>query len=279
MWTAQFAYFLCLVHTLTAFSGADRPASSFVRSALPTAGDQSTQIPTDLVLSSGFCAFARQAGVLAALQDFNINVDRCVGTSSGSLAASLFAAGYTPLQIADELSKQRPIALCQPSLRVHRGAFSLRGLIAHLRTLLPKDFSQLERKLAVGVYETSTGTFRLVDDGDLPAAVAASCAIPYVFQPVLAGSPPVLMADGGVKDRLCARRLAVMQTRIALPTATRHMHLLPSPHLSLCCRLGLSHWATWAGASAAAPRRAIVHLVGTSSKKAKVRMPFLSTTV
>ena len=57
---------------------------------------------------------------------------------------------FTAMQIADELSSRRPISLCQPSLRLHRGAFSLRGLIAHLRTLLPKDFNQLPRKLAVG---------------------------------------------------------------------------------------------------------------------------------
>lgn len=185
----------------------------------------SDKIPTDLILSSGFCAFARQAGVLAAVEDFGIHIDRCVGTSSGSLAASLYCAGFTPLQIADELSKRRPISLCQPSLKIHKGAFSLNGLIAHLRTLLPKDFTQLQRKLAIGVFETSTGTFRLIEDGDLPQAVAASCAIPYIFQPVAvsvrAGSPPVLMADGGVKDRL-----------------------------------GLGHWAEWAGASDTAPRRA-----------------------
>ena len=46
----------------------------------------------------------------------------------------------------------------------------------------------------VGVFETSSGLFRLVDDGDLPEAIAASCAIPYIFQPVLAGNPPTLMA-------------------------------------------------------------------------------------
>ena len=180
-----------------------------------------SNIPTDLILSSGFCAFARQAGVLAAVDDFGIQIDRCVGTSSGSLAASLYAAGYTPLQIADELSKRRPISLCQPSIKLHKGAFRLNGLVAHLRTLLPQDFNQLPRKLAVGVFETASGTFRLIEDGDLPQAIAASCAIPYVFQPVLAGSPPVLMADGGVKDRL-----------------------------------GVGHWATWAGATAATPRRA-----------------------
>jgi len=51
---------------------------------------QDITIPTDLILSSGYCAFARQVGVLAAVEDFKIPIDRCVGTSSGSLAASLY---------------------------------------------------------------------------------------------------------------------------------------------------------------------------------------------
>lgn len=113
--------------------------------------DSTAAIPTDLILSSGYCAFARHCGVLAAIEDFNISIDRCVGTSSGSIAASLLCSGqFTPAQIENELRSRRPISLCQPSLRLNRGAFSLRGLIAHLRTLLPKDFNQLPRKLAVG---------------------------------------------------------------------------------------------------------------------------------
>jgi len=113
--------------------------------------DSTAAIPTDLILSSGYCAFARHCGVLAAIEDFNISIDRCVGTSSGSIAASLLCSGqFTPSQIENELRSRRPISLCQPSLRLNRGAFSLRGLIAHLRTLLPKDFNQLPRKLAVG---------------------------------------------------------------------------------------------------------------------------------
>ena len=35
-------------------------------------------------------------------------------------------------------------------------------------------------------------------------------------------------------------------------------------------RLGLSDWAKWSDASVSKPRRAIVHVVGTSAKKAKV---------
>ena len=46
-----------------------------------------------------------------------------------------------------ELKRRRPIQLLQPSIRLNRGLFSLNGLVAHLRTLLPKDFNQLEKPL------------------------------------------------------------------------------------------------------------------------------------
>ena len=49
-----------------------------------------------------------------------------------------------------ELKRKRPIQLLQPSIRLNRGLFSLNGLVAHLRTLLPKDFDQLEKPLGTG---------------------------------------------------------------------------------------------------------------------------------
>ena len=71
----------------------------------------------------------------------------------------------------------------------------------HLSTILPKDFSELQTPLAVGVIDFSTKEFSLVCNGDLRAAVAASCAIPLLFKPVIADSPPRLCADGGIADR------------------------------------------------------------------------------
>jgi hypothetical protein len=53
-----------------------------------------------------------------------------------------------------------------------------------LLVLLFLFLSLLLHNVAVGVYETESGVFRLISDGDLPSAVAASCAIPYIFQPV-----------------------------------------------------------------------------------------------
>ena len=41
---------------------------------------------------------------------------------------------------------------------------------------------------------------RLLTEGDLPSAVVASCAIPWLFQPISHGG--VAWQDGGVADRL-----------------------------------------------------------------------------
>ena len=49
-----------------------------------------------LALSGGGAKGIAHIGVLEALKDYGINVDYIAGTSSGSLVASLYAAGYTP---------------------------------------------------------------------------------------------------------------------------------------------------------------------------------------
>ena len=137
-------WLVCLVsfHHLSSSFAFQRPFHASTVSSQRYSGLQDTTMPTDLILSSGFCAFARQSGVLAALEDFNISIDRCVGTSSGSLAASLYCTGqFTPTQIADELSSRRPISLCTPALRLNRGKKYSRVSNLHLWlviTLPPK---------------------------------------------------------------------------------------------------------------------------------------------
>jgi hypothetical protein len=60
---------------------------------------------------------------------------------------------------------------------------SLDAVIARLEELLPPTFEDLDRDFAVGVV-TAEGEHLLIDSGPLPAAVAASAAIPYVFSSV-----------------------------------------------------------------------------------------------
>lgn len=153
----------------------------------------------DLILSSGFLAFARHAGVLQAVEDAELPIGALVGTSSGALVGALWAAGHSGKAIQAELEAQRPWDLIAVHGAVWRGAFSLDALIGWLQERLPPRFEDLERPLAVGVCDRRRRP-ALLHTGDLPRAVAASCAIPYVFAPVdVEGSS---WQDGGVADRL-----------------------------------------------------------------------------
>ena len=63
------------------------------------------------------------------------------------------------------------------------------------------SFTELNRPFGVGVCHRTKGHL-ILRDGHLPAAVAASCAMPYVFSPVKIGDEYYF--DGGTMDRLGA---------------------------------------------------------------------------
>lgn len=153
----------------------------------------------DLLLSSGFLAFARHAGVLAAIDAQGVPVNAVVGTSSGALVGALWCAGMTPQAIGAALAEHPPWRFLRPTWTPWRGVFSLSPLLAWVRERLPGRFDQLPRPFAAGVVGVD-GVPRLLTEGDLPSAVVASCAIPFLFQPITAGG--VAWQDGGVADRL-----------------------------------------------------------------------------
>lgn len=73
----------------------------------------------------------------------------------------------------------------------------MHAVVERLRRDLPATFAELERPFGVGVVEG--GRARLVTHGGLPEAVAASCAIPYLFAPIVMDGVP--RSDGGLLDR------------------------------------------------------------------------------
>ena len=174
---------LSLVHSLmmTYFDG-KRAVFLLLASTLLSVGSEPLVRPipctVDLVLSSGLLAFARHAGFIDACSDLRLAPHRIVGTSSGSLAGSMLASGMSSQQIYEELGRRPPIQLMSPSWRMHRGLFSLRSLIKHLQSILPRDFESLQTPLAVGVFGSS-GTYELITQGDLPEAVVRKLVTTY----------------------------------------------------------------------------------------------------
>ncbi len=156
----------------------------------------------DLVLSSGFLAFGRHLGVLAAVEDAGLEIDAVCGTSSGALMGALWCAGLSPDEILEEATRWRPLRWLRPNPWVWRGLFSMDAALAHLRTLLPSSFSDLARPFAVGVRGPDR-RHRLISEGALPEAVMASCAMPWIFAGrSLDAAGGARCQDGGAVDRV-----------------------------------------------------------------------------
>ncbi len=164
----------------------------------------------DIILSSGFLAFAAHAGFLQAVEDLNLPVRGIMGTSSGALTGALYAAGYSPREIAYELGKLPPIQRIRMSRRPWRGVLSMKPAMDELRSLLPPTFEELERDFAVGVVGRGSHSVddpqpfhELIDSGLLAESIVASAAVPVLFSPVdipSANNGPYI--DGGVACRI-----------------------------------------------------------------------------
>lgn len=153
----------------------------------------------DLVLSSGFLAFASHAGVLRAIEDLGVGIEGICGTSSGALVGALWASGLSAEEVLAVVTERPPLSWVSGHVAPWRGLFRLDPMIAELEARLPASFSALTCPLAVGVVHAADRSHQLLTDGPLPRAVAASCAVPWLFAPVDVGGQ--ILADGAVADR------------------------------------------------------------------------------
>ena len=155
----------------------------------------------DLILSSGFLAFARHIGVLEAIEELGIETEGICGTSSGAMVGALYAAGHSLETIASELYIPRPIQMVSFSWRPWSGLLSMGPVQEKLTQMLPETFEDLERPFGVGL--CTMGRERLLcTEGNLVDAVIASCSVPYMFVPHKVEG--TLFRDGGFADRLMA---------------------------------------------------------------------------
>lgn len=153
----------------------------------------------DLVLSSGFLAFASHAGVLQATEDLGVEIEGLCGTSSGALVGALWASGLSAEEVFALVTERPPLSWVAGHVAPWRGLFRLDPMIAELAARLPASFEDLSRPLAVGVARAADRSHQLLTTGSLPHAVAASCAVPWLFVPISIGDQ--VWVDGGAVDR------------------------------------------------------------------------------
>lgn len=183
-----------------------------------------------LVLSGGGSRGLAHAGVLTALEDKGYDPAIVVGTSMGSVVGALYAAGYTPEEIIEEIKSVGWRAMFEPSpivvgpdhamrypmvaidLSVARFRYS-RGLVGQWRinrtlaTLLfdanarsRGNFDSLPRTYRPIVADLKTGQAFALTNGDIALAVRASMSVPGAFAPIEWGD--CILVDGGIAANL-----------------------------------------------------------------------------
>jgi predicted acylesterase/phospholipase RssA len=155
----------------------------------------------DVILSSGFLAFASHIGFLRALEEADVSVEGLCGTSSGALVGAMWMSGMSTSDIETELFRDMPLSQISFHVRFWQGLFSLRKLQDRLQELLPELFTDINAPFGVGVC-TLDWESRIMMNGPVVDFVVASCSIPYLFSSVDIGG--VRYCDGGAADRIGA---------------------------------------------------------------------------
>jgi NTE family protein len=199
--------------------------------------------PLAFVLSGGVALGAIQVGMMRAVSEAGIRPDFLIGSSVGAVNAAYIGQGFTETRVGQlsELWRRltRNDVFGNFGFRRIASIFSERMALASPDAFLRLISSHVPisvDKLEIPVYATATdylsGEIAILSKGDLRVNLLASCAIPFVFPPVLIGGR--YLVDGSVAAHvplqpavtLGARTLVVFD--VGFPCK-----LLELPHSSL----------------------------------------------
>jgi NTE family protein len=155
---------------------------------------------TGLVLSGGGARGVAHVGVLKALEEMGVVIDRISGTSAGAFVGALYAQGHTPDEILQVMKSIGWFKSARPAWAI-TGLLRMDGVKELLKRNIPyDDFSGLKIPLTVAATDIRKGQVHYFSEGELIQAVVASCSIPAIFDPTsLNGN---LYVDGGLVDNL-----------------------------------------------------------------------------
>ena len=151
-----------------------------------------------LALGGGAARGFAHVGVLQVLEEAGIRPDLVVGTSAGSLVASLYASGKTGAQMQQVAETMEEAAFTDWTLPIFsRGMLRGDALARYVNAQVAnRPIELMPLPLGIVATDLNSGVAVLFRRGDTGTAVRASSAVPAVFQPVkIAGHEYV---DGGL---------------------------------------------------------------------------------
>ena len=140
-------------------------------------------------------------GAIKAFEEFGIKFDYVAGTSAGSLVGAFYAAGYSFQEMYDVVKTVR-----MKDIRKNVLPFTpskLDGLMEIVKSRLGDiNIQDLKKPFSAVAVDLKSTKEVCISKGNLAKAVAGSCAVPGVFQPVEFEN--MLLADGGLQNTIPA---------------------------------------------------------------------------
>jgi len=158
-----------------------------------------------VALGSGAAYGFAHIGVLEVLEENKIPIDIICGSSMGAFIASLWALGYRGKELiklskdfARFITKKYFLGISLPFLK---GVIKAKHLeYACKKIFKDKKFYDIKNTLKIIAFDFSKKDISVLDSGFIYKAVAASCAIPGIFEPV--DIKDDMFLDGGILNPL-----------------------------------------------------------------------------
>jgi NTE family protein len=171
-----------------------------------------------LALGGGAARGFAHIGVIQVLEEAGIQVDLVVGTSAGSVVATLYASGSGGVaggvalgKLADGMDESTLTDWAFPGRGLIRGE----ALAKYIRDNIGgKSIEQMRIPLGIVATDLDTGAPILFRRGDPGVAVRASSAVPAVFQPVRIGTREYV--DGGLVSPVPVRFAREMGAEVVI---------------------------------------------------------------
>lgn len=207
---------------------------------------QKKDVKVGLVLSGGGAKGMAHIGALRVIEELGVRIDYIGGTSTGAIVGGLYAVGYSAVQIDSIFKEINFSELIQDDLprstktffeKYESERYALTLPFQDFKISLPSSISKgqnmydLFSKLTLHVNDIEdfnelpipffciatnieSGKETILNQGYLPRAVAASSALPTLFNPVKLGDS--IFIDGGITNNYPIDRVRAMGADIII---------------------------------------------------------------
>jgi NTE family protein len=153
-----------------------------------------------IALSGGGTRGIAHLGVLKALSESGIKINRISGVSSGAIMGAFFCAGYDPSEVLEIILKTKLFKYLRPGIS-STGLLKLEYTSALFKKYFKEDsFEHLNTPLTVSALSLKTGRIKYFNSGELNLPLLASSSIPLIFNPITIGGEQFV--DGGLAENL-----------------------------------------------------------------------------